>query len=74
MQDTSHEDKNNEGEDDKTSKIADESIPGEDIHNPHIKSKPEQWIYNLRLRKPRNNPGVDDYAHAQIVHYVMMQY
>ena len=31
----------------------------------------------MRPRKPRNyanNLGMDDYAHAQVVHYAMMQY
>ena len=52
-------------------KIVDEVISEEDLHHLHIKSTTERQIYNLRPRKPRKHPGVDDYAYAQIVHYVM---
>ena len=38
VQYTLHEDNNNEGEDDDTSKIADEYIPEEDVHDPQLTS------------------------------------
>ena len=31
-------------------------------------------MYNLRPIKQRKHPGVDNYAHAQILHYTMTQY
>ena len=37
-QDTSHEDKNNEYEDDDIIKIADKNIPEEDVHHPQLVS------------------------------------
>ena len=74
MQDKYHEYKNNEGEDDDTSKIADKDIPEEGVHHLHITSPNEQRVYNLSPRKPMKYPRVDNYAHVQIVHYAMMQY
>ena len=41
VQGTSNEDKNNEGEDDDTSKISDEYIPEEDVHHTQITSPTE---------------------------------
>ena len=44
VQDTSHEDKNNECEDDAKSEILDKDIPEDDVHHPHLTSPTEQWI------------------------------
>ena len=56
------------------SKIAYEDIPEEDVQHPQITSPTDHLIYNLRPRKPMKHPGVDDYTHAQILHYAMTQY
>ena len=74
VQDTSHEYKNKKDEDDETSKISDKDIPEEDVHHPQLTSQTERWMYKLRPIEPKNHPGVDDYAHTQIVHYAMIQY
>ena len=74
VQDTFHEDNNNECEDGDMREIAYEDIPEEDVHHPQITSPNERRIYNLRLIKPRKHPVVVGYAHAQIVHYAMTQY
>ena len=44
VQDTSHEDKNNECEDDYTREISYKGILAEDIHHPHITSPIEKQI------------------------------
>ena len=74
VQETSHKEKNNKYEDDDNIKLADKDTPEEDVHHLHLKPPTERQICNLRPRKPRNQPGVDDYAHAQMVHYKMTQY
>ena len=54
-----------------------EEIPEGDSHHPQITSPTEWQTLNLSPRKPRNyakNLGLYDYAHAQVVHYVMIQY
>ena len=54
-----------------------EEILEGDSHHPQITSPTEWQTFNLRPRKPRNyakNLGLDDYAHAQVVHCAMMQY
>ena len=38
VQETSHEDKKNEYEDEDTTKIADKDIPEEDVHHTHLTS------------------------------------
>ena len=70
VQDLLHKDKKKKENDD-TKKIADGYIPEEDVHHLQITSKNECRIYNLRSIKPGKHPGVDNYAHAQIVHYAM---
>ena len=57
--------------------IEHEEIPEGDSHHPQIISPTEWQTFNLRPRKPSNYArkiGLDDYAHAQVVHYAMMQY
>ena len=54
-----------------------EEIPEGGLHHPQIKSPTEWQTFNLIPRKPMNyakNLGLDEYAHAQVVHYAMMQY
>ena len=54
-----------------------EEIPEGDSHHPQITSPTEWQTLNMRPRKPRNyanNIGLDDYTHAQVVHYAMIHY
>ena len=72
-----HEGNNNEGVDDDKRKIVDKYIPEEDVNRPQLLSPTEWRVYNLSTIKPSKyskHPGVDDYAHAQMVHYAMTQY
>ena len=74
VQETSNKDNTNKDKDDDTIKTADGDIPEEYVHHPQITSPNERPIYNLSSKKPRKNPGVEDYAYAQIVRYAMTKY
>ena len=54
-----------------------EEIPEWGVHHPQLTSPTERRTFNLRPWKLRNyykHLGVDDYVHAQVVHYTMTQY
>ena len=54
-----------------------EEILEGDSHHPQITSPTEWQTFNRSPRKPRNysnNLRMDDYTHAQVVYYAMMQY
>ena len=44
------------------------------MHHPQFISPTERWVYNLIPIKPRKRPVLDNYAHSQIVHYMMTHY
>ena len=54
VQDTSHENKNNEYEDCYMRKIADEYIPEEYVHHTQLTPPTEWWIYKPRPINPRS--------------------
>ena len=54
-----------------------EEILEGDSHHPQITSPTKWQTFKLRPRKARNyakNLGIDEYVHAQVVHYAMMWY
>ena len=66
-----HKGENDEDEDNNIGEGEYKGIVEGYVHHPHITSPTEWCIFNLipkRIRNYSKHLGVDDYAHAQIVH------
>ena len=72
VQNIAHKDENDEHND--ASEVSDKVIPEGYLHHPQLTLPTERRIFNLIPRKLRNyykHIIVDDYVHAQIVHYAI---